>query len=197
MRAKAILCGAAAAMILALGALSSATASHRGHGHGPGYHGAAPSMHGGYHHGRMRPSMHGRVDHGRYREGYGMRHHGHHSPHRRHHGYGGHDRHHAFAGRTGIFPRPHYRSAYREHGDRDQGYFPRPRMHRRAFYGGGYGYRPSYRERPFFPAQARLAYDQPPEMDYGYPAYPIISYGTIAGGSAYAPLYNRPAWTCY
>lgn len=73
-----------------------------------------------------------------------------------------------------------------------RGYFPRPRMHRRAFYGGGYGYRPSYRERPFFPAQARLAYDQPPEMDYGYPAYPIISYGTIAGGSAYAP-----AWTCY
>jgi hypothetical protein len=77
MRAKAILRGAAAAMILALGTLSSASASHRGHGHGPGYHGAPPSMHGGYHHGRMRPSMHGRMDYGHHRERYGMRHRGH------------------------------------------------------------------------------------------------------------------------
>jgi hypothetical protein len=34
-------------------------------------------------------------------------------------------------------------------------------------------------------------------VGYGYPAYPISSYGTIAGGSLYAPLYNRPAFTCY
>ena len=49
---------------------------------------------------------------------------------------------------------------------------------------------------PAFARPAYYPYGRGVSHGYGYPIYPT-SYGTIAGGSLYAPLYNRPAFTCY
>jgi hypothetical protein len=192
MRPTSILRGAAAALIVALATLSSASANHRG-GHGPVYRGGAPGMHGAaYRHGReMRPPMHGGMHH---RHGYGRRRDpGHHA----HHGYGGRPGHYGgFAGR-GFLPRP----AYRHHGVYGRAFFPRPRLHRPRFHGGygihrrhgyGYGYGVAAFARPaYYPYSHGVSHGR----GYGY--IPSSGYGTVAGGSLYTPLYNRPACSCY
>jgi hypothetical protein len=164
MSAKAILRGGAAAIIVVLGTLSGASASHREHGHS--YHGASPAMHGRHHPGPRMHRFHGRMHH----------------EHHRHHAYGGRHRHHASA----------RGAAFRQHRYHGEGYSLRPRLHGPRSY-GGYGYRPRYHAGPAFHAVAPGYLS----VDYHYPVYPMSSYGTVAGSNFYAPLYNRPACTCY
>jgi hypothetical protein len=204
MRPTAILRGAAAALVVSLAMLSTASANGRG-GHAPAYGGIAPRMHGGVyrHGGLMRPPMHGM----HWRHGYRHRHLGHHGyGHHRHHGrYIHHRKHHdGFAGRLAFFPRP----AYHRHGYHGgNGFFPRPRL-RRPVYGGpgryhGYGYRrayvvPSFARPAYYPYTHSVSHGYGAiGYGYGYGYYPSIGFGTVAGASLYAPLYNRPACLCY
>jgi hypothetical protein len=167
MPAKAILRGAAAALLFSFAAIGGAAAAHRD-GHGPGYRGPVARMHVGPHRGGMiRPGLH-----------------------RRHHAYGGISygrgrhrfdapRHHA---RAAFFPRARY--GYRHNGPRfhgggygvRQGYLPRRRFFGAEAYGlGGYG----------------------GWQGGAYAAYAPPAYGTVAGAAPYGPLYNRPIGDCY
>ena len=103
MPAKAILRGAAAALLFSLAAIGAAAAAHRD-GHGPVYRGPAARMHVGPHRGGMiRPGLH-RRHHAYGGIGYGRGHHRFDAP-----------RHHA---RAAFFPRARY--GYRHN---------RPRFH--------------------------------------------------------------------
>lgn len=102
---------------------------------------------------------------------HGMRHHG---MHRRHHAmhHGG-----GYRGYVG------HRAVYAE-----RAFFPRPRYHRRHAYGWRQSYAPAY-----YPYRRGVSHG------YGFRSYsyPVASYGVVSGGSVYAPLYNRPAYSCY
>lgn len=179
MPAQSLFRAAAAALVLIVAGASGAAAGHRG-GHGAfARDDGAPAMHRfrGKHH-RMR---HGEAMHHRY----GLRRR-HHAPHRF---YGERPRrdldHRRPLGEPAFLARPrrHLGYVHRRHfGYRARAFFPRPAYH-------GHGWRQGY-------VPAYYPYSHGVSHGYGfrsYGYYPLLASGTVAGGSVYAPLYNRPA----
>jgi hypothetical protein len=167
MPAKAILRGAAAALLFSLAAIGAAGAAHRD-GHGPVYRGPVARMHVGPHRGAMiRPGLH-RRHHAYGGIGYGRGHHRFDAP-----------RHHA---RAAFFPRARY--GYRHNG---------PRFHGGG-YGVRHGYVP---RRRFFGHEAYGLGGYGGWQGGAYAAYAPPAYGTVAGAAPYGPLYNRPIGDCY
>lgn len=179
MPAPSLFRAAAAALVLTLAGASGAAAGHRGHAPLPREDGA-PAMHR-FHaeHHRMR---HGEVMHHRHGMHHSGMHRRHHALHRFHREHPRREVEHRRAlGERALFARPrrHLGYVHRHHfGYRARAFFPRP-----AYHGPGWrqGHVPAY---------------YPYSHGYGfrsYRYYPVLASGTVAGGSVYAPLYNRPA----
>jgi hypothetical protein len=71
------------------------------------------------------------------------------------------------------------------------GFFPRPRLYRAGWYHGAVYARPAY-----YPYSHGVSHGYR-WAGSAYPAYPVTSFGTVAGAGLSAPLYNRPGLPCY